>query len=704
MKRIYYILSLAFLVYSLTLYAARVPSSKAMMVANQIIAHKAPSESLKQGYQVMSIQTDVEGDGASYFIAKLSPKGFILIAGEDNVYPVLAYSFDQNFADGPLPENIASWIQSYKDQIAYHRTAGTMADTKILNAWEEFSAEKAMDLKEEIRGVEPLLISTWDQGNYYNGLCPQDAGGPGGRVYAGCVATAMAQVMYYYRHPQTGSGSSSYFHPDYGVQSANYGNTTYRWEEMLNFINKPNDAVAELLYHCGVAVEMGYSAGGSGAYSSDAASALRSYFGYSNSTQLVNKSDYSEQGWNDLLKAQLDAGQPMYYHGYGSGGHAFNVDGYQGDDHFHFNWGWSGSYNGYFYLTDLNPGGSNFSNGQGAIINIIPTGVYPAFCTGSHTLTAIEGTFEDGSGPIADYQANANCSWLIAPQQNPEDSISSITINFDRFDTERQDDWIAIHEGNSSADPIIAKYSGDSLPGSLTVEGNQMFITFISNDSNQSAGFSASYSSTIPNYCTKNPEIYTDSLGFITDGSGAKNYANRSICHWIIEPENAGAVVLTFTEFETESLNDFVEVYSYQPLTGSGTLLGRYSGNTLPPVLSSNTGAIFITFFTNSTQTKGGWKAFYSASAVGMEEQDVDKFKAYPNPANDKLFVTFARTNEDNSELYLRDINGREVIHQNINQGSQESMINTSEISTGLYFLEISDGDRILRKKILIQR
>jgi len=121
-----------------------------------------------------------------------------------------------------------------------------------------------------------------------------------------------------------------------------------------------------------------------GAYSEDEAQELTNYFGYDQSLELVYMDDYAYDDWKLLLQSQIDAGQPMYYHGFGSGGHAFNVDGYQDTMFFHFNWGWGGSYNGYFHLFNLNPGGNTFSYGQGVIINFIPAGnngIVPMFST-----------------------------------------------------------------------------------------------------------------------------------------------------------------------------------------------------------------------------------------------------------------------------------------------------------------------------------
>ncbi len=217
--------------------------------------------------------------------------------------------------------------------------------------------------------VDPLLSTLWNQGTYYNQLCPTDPNGPGGHVWAGCVATAMGQVMKYHDHPDQGTGSHSYYAAGYGTQSANFGVTTYEWSSMPNQINSNNLPIATLLYHLGVSVDMQYSPNGSGAYSSDARDALVDYFSYSPNAQLLPKNSFPIETFIYKLQNELNLNRPVYYSGSGSGGgHAFVCDGYQGDDYFHFNWGWSGYGDGYFYLNNLNPGGVTIQPGTGSHI------------------------------------------------------------------------------------------------------------------------------------------------------------------------------------------------------------------------------------------------------------------------------------------------------------------------------------------------
>ncbi|OQX73346.1 MAG: hypothetical protein B6D61_12640 [Bacteroidetes bacterium 4484_249] len=311
-----------------------------------------------------------------YYIFDISEnKGFVIIAADNDVYPVLGYSFEGNFSDEKdnLPPNFSEWMDNYANQIVYVRENTLSADAMIFEKWIELTNYNPEP--ENMDNVSPLLTTNWDQGIYYNTMCPVDNAGPGGHVYVGCVATAMGQIMKYHNYPDQGSGTHTYYCYPYGTQTANFGETTYNWSSMPNQVYSSNTAVATLLYHCGVGVNMQYSATGSGAYSDDARDALVDYFTYSSDAQLLYKSSYSSTTWENMLKNDLEASRPLYYAGSGNGGgHAFVCDGYQGTNYFHFNWGWSGYANGYFYLTNLNPGGYSFNQDQQAIFYVYPDG------------------------------------------------------------------------------------------------------------------------------------------------------------------------------------------------------------------------------------------------------------------------------------------------------------------------------------------
>ena len=328
-------------------------------------------------------------------------QGFVVMAADDCVQPILGYSLTGRFVVENMPTNVSGWLQGYNDEIQYAVDSKMKATAETAKMWRDLingnsKAGRATAV------VNPLLQTTWDQNGFYyynggqleifelyNNLCPYD-NNAGERTVTGCVATAMAQVMKYWGYPSSGVGSHSYTptaHPEYGVQSANFGATTYDWANMPNALSQNStateiNAIATLMYHCGVSVDMNYNIsanGGSGAVSAHVPNALITYFNYKSTATFQEKSSYTNDAWIALLKSDLDASKPVQYSGRGSGGHAFVCDGYDNNDNFHFNWGWSGNNNGFYALTSLNPGSGgaggsnyNFTNDQAAIIGIEP--------------------------------------------------------------------------------------------------------------------------------------------------------------------------------------------------------------------------------------------------------------------------------------------------------------------------------------------
>ncbi len=304
------------------------------------------------------------------YVFNYSEGGFVMVSADDAAYPVLGYSTINNAPNASNHPGVNWMYDAYIRQIEAIREANLDND-QTRETWDRILTNDFSEFG-FTRDVSPLISTTWNQDYPYNGDCPSDNNGPGGHVYAGCGATTMGQIMRYWQHPEQGAGSHSYTHPDYGTISANFGNTTYNWGSMPNSIGSYDGDIAELLFHCGVAVNMDYSPYGSGSNSLDTQYAFPTYFGYQNTIQLLQKDNYSDSVWNTLLINELEEGRPVFYAGYGEYGHAFVMDGYQGVAHFHFNFGWSGSYNGYYYLNDLSPGPYDFTTDQEALVNIQP--------------------------------------------------------------------------------------------------------------------------------------------------------------------------------------------------------------------------------------------------------------------------------------------------------------------------------------------
>jgi len=329
-------------------------------------------------YYVFNINEDANG-------------GFVIVAGDDAVRPVLGYSYNGNYDENNLPANFAYWMDYLQKQIAWAQEQELAQSEAVQQEWDGYA-------------VSPLIQTRWDQGAPYNNMSPVVNNR---RSYTGCVATATSQIMKYHNHPAQGSGRSDAYRTTthrINIPSIDFSSTNYDWENMQDRYSQStastpqNNAVATLMYHVGVSVRMDYSPNGSGALSSRVPMALVTYFGYDRSIQHLYRQYYDDAAWEAVLMEQINAGMPIYYDGYNeSDGHAFVLDGYDGEGKFHFNWGWSGLYDGYFVTSALNPGtdgagaGSGvFNEDQTVIINIKPNrgGVSTGYEMAVRNLTA----------------------------------------------------------------------------------------------------------------------------------------------------------------------------------------------------------------------------------------------------------------------------------------------------------------------------
>lgn len=324
--------------------------------------------------------------------------GFVIVSADDRARPILGYSTEGRFSPTDIPAQLDDILNFYKESILSAINDPSPAGSQIENMWRALTAEDYRPTREGTPVVGPLLNTNWNQDILYNNLCPTDNRGPGGHVYAGCVATAMAQIIRYWQYPTHGIGSHSYMadyanegYGNYGFQSVNFEDATYDYTNMPATLSSSSTAaqineVAKLIYHCGVSVNMEYGYNGSGAVSSNSANAFNNYFGYSGCYH-KNRSSYTNDSWANLLKTELNNAQPILYHGSGTGSHAFVCDGYDSQDYFHFNFGWSGSYNGYYLISNINPGVNNLSYSQGAVLGI--TANTPIIRPSTNTLTFI---------------------------------------------------------------------------------------------------------------------------------------------------------------------------------------------------------------------------------------------------------------------------------------------------------------------------
>jgi len=302
------------------------------------------------------------------YLIRLKPAGWLLISSDDVVQPVLGYSFDTPFSGlETLNESILSWLKNYALQIT------CQASEKESSQHPLWDLNNMGNISNNKKAVSPLIDVTWDQGGGWNRYCPSDENGPDGHAYVGCVAVAMAQVMSYYNYPEHSVGNYHYTHSTYGYISVNFNQDGfYDWPHISTGISDTINA--KLLYHAAVSVEMDFGPDGSGTQTSYTRSALVNYFKYPTGVMEYEARYDDDEEWKTLLRSVLDQGIPIIYDGDANddkAGHAFNIDGYQGD-YFHLNWGWSGYYNGYFTINNLTPGTHNFTSNQNAMLNIRP--------------------------------------------------------------------------------------------------------------------------------------------------------------------------------------------------------------------------------------------------------------------------------------------------------------------------------------------
>lgn len=384
------LLSVAVLMqFPITASADPISPDRALSIARQFVS--AGEVSIKAG-TANSLRLAHEAKSADgvtdyYVFDRGQEGGFVVVSGDDRVQPVWGYSDKGSFDLATMPDNVRWWFGEYQRQM------------KFLRDHPEVKGRKRVDLDHT---VAPMVTSMWSQGRPYNDMCPIATSqndyylNYGGRACTGCVATATSQIMNYWQWPKQGRDSHSYkcevsYYDSIAggmvtrqeTLSADFSNSAYLWDLMKDeywyvsdyvngelrayvFVIDNNgrlvidpdgmygNAVAKLMSDVGIAVEMGYGSDGSGAHSHDVYKALRHYFYYM--ADYYYRDDYRGD-WDAMLRQELDYGHPIYYSGTGeSGGHAFVFDGYDSEGRFHVNWGWGGSYDGFFESLALEPG------------------------------------------------------------------------------------------------------------------------------------------------------------------------------------------------------------------------------------------------------------------------------------------------------------------------------------------------------------
>ena len=321
-----------------------------------------------------------EAGNTCLYAMNVGTNGFVIVAADDRSTPILGYSTEGSFDISNIAPAMDEYLKGFVEQIDYAIENDIPASDEIVQQWALVKATGNITASKNTNTVDPLLSLTWNQNYPYNLYCPIDAGGPGGHVYVGCTSTAMAMIMKYWGYPVHGIGSKTYTPSGYPQQSVNFSTAHYEYDIMPDNITIDSSmeqitAVAYFMYHCAVSLGTSFGPGGSNAYPSDVPGVMKNNFAYSTETAGKNKNSYSTSAWIALLKGDLDLGRPIHYSGwnsYGGGGHSFVCDGYDESDYFHFNWGWSGSGDGFFALGALYVGNYDFSYNNYAVMYAHP--------------------------------------------------------------------------------------------------------------------------------------------------------------------------------------------------------------------------------------------------------------------------------------------------------------------------------------------
>ncbi len=701
-----YISIFVFILLVNTLFAKIVPIETAQQVAVNFYTQKYTASHTQINAKDIYISdafTISENNAAVYYIFTVSDFGYIVISAEDNTIPVLAYSFESTYNPKYITPPFQMWMDEYKTGILSIRENNFSAGIDIKKAWTDLLQNTFS--KSTATSVAPFVNSKWDQSEIYNIKCPADNNGPGGHCVTGCVATCLGQLMYYYRFPEHGTASYSYTHPVYGMLSADFQNTYYNWNAMSNIPTKPSAAIGDLIFQSGVGVDMNFGPNSSGMYNHSAAYVLKTYFRYSPDVRYVYR-DSTNLRWDSLMVAQLNKKMPLYYAGWSVpniNGHAFVCDGYQDTTYFHFNFGWGGLADGYFYVNALSPGGNNFNLAQELIINIYPdtaSNTYPVNCNGPKTIIALEGSIEDGSGPIADYQTNSNCTWLISPIA---DSISSLKLTFSKLNTKNNHGIVKVYNGNSTSAPLIGSFSGDSIPASITINNKQAFVCFTSDADTVKSGFFINYAAIIPEYCIGYKTMNATAATF-GDGSNSKKYNPNTYCKWLITPNTpTESITLHFNNFNTEANKDILRIISTFP----DVVLATFSGTTIPQDFTINDEDVFIEWITDYENEMQGWDISYTSSGVGINTiEGIKNILIYPNPTQDILNITLNSTTKQNIVCELFSMEGKLIYSEKWNQlqGETHQTIHLNNIQSGIYLLQLTNDQMEVSRQKIVRR
>lgn len=368
MKRIIFLLLAVFILQHLS-FAKKVSLETVKKIAVKVFMDNYSGRDKNEILIDKTIPFTREND-TLFYVLNFKQNGFVIISADNSAPPVLGYCLGNKFDSLNIPPGLDYLLSKYKVGVYTIRKEHIEPTLEIKNKWEQLLDDKTAVTKSILNEVIPLCNTIWSQWSGYNMYCPVDNGS---HVPAGCVAVAMAQVLYFWQCRVEGTGQHSY-QSDYGTLSADFENANYKWYAMDTIA--PDQDNALLIYHCGVSTDMDYGPDGSGTTIHKAAVALRTYFGFPDKTKKILRIDHPFD-WKNILIGNLNRGLPIIYGANEtiapwSPGHAWVIDGYNINEEFYCNWGWAGDYNGYDELGNFCTPNGCFNQYEVAITEIEP--------------------------------------------------------------------------------------------------------------------------------------------------------------------------------------------------------------------------------------------------------------------------------------------------------------------------------------------
>lgn len=537
--------------------------------------------------------------------------GFVIVAGDDAMHPIIGYGFESALTE--MGDNMRWWLQIWElrtesgERIGQHTPAfghpsprgEEESGERIAEEWEMLESGDGLEMTAPGGGIPALMATRWNQSPLYNDSCPYDAGA-GTRVVTGCVATAMGQVMAYWKRPVTGMGSHCYTHQLYGQQCANFGATHYDWDNMPYTLDGNSSAAeiraeAQLVYHCGVAVEMGYGVGGSSSFVSSygnpaaacAENALRDYFRFKPTLHCIYEADMTQEQWLDSIESDLYAGRPIVFAGYqSSGGHAFVVDGYDAFDRVHVNWGWGGFGDGYFTLSPL----PMYSADCQAIVGIEPEGVLYG---NKSFLNVDEGGMSDTITIFTNNQnssgwvAYSNRQWItVSPTSGTGGGASAtIAIDVDSNGT-----------GQNRSGNVIVRQATDSINIAIVQYGYNGDDQVLPDDDTITMG-------QLTNGDVRVDTLYPGVHYTVMDPGGTGTYpTNCNARHRLVSSQ--GSAIIMDVDYDIQPGSDWLKIYDSD---GEYVQLTDYSGCDSNKRVVCYSGNAFLSFHSDTYTPRDGY-------------------------------------------------------------------------------------------------